>query len=194
MGFRRRRGADRPEALLAVGGDRRPAAADAGRAGRCAVLRRLGDPGAAAPAERRAVDAPPATIGLAAMLSVPAGSIRMAISCRSTPRSTPTVLVGAAVPGLFSTATAMVVYFRLIRIAGPSFTSQLNYLIPLWAVAIGVLFLGEEPTLNHLAGLVLILGGMLWSRRRGERPAIRSRSAAIQFRFGCPPRLTRTDP
>jgi len=59
----------------------------------------------------------------------------------------------------------MVVYFRLIRTAGPSFTSQMNYLIPLWAVGIGILFLDEEPTAGHLLGLVLILSGILWSRR-----------------------------
>jgi drug/metabolite transporter (DMT)-like permease len=84
----------------------------------------------------------------------------------------PGVLGALLFLGLFSTATAMVVYFRLIRTAGPSFTSQLNYLIPLWAVAVGVAFLGEEPTLGHLLGLVLILAGILWSRRpRAPEPA-----------------------
>jgi drug/metabolite transporter (DMT)-like permease len=78
---------------------------------------------------------------------------------------TPTVVGALLFLGLFSTATAMVVYFQLIRTAGPSFTSQLNYLIPLWAVVVGVAFLGEEPTLGHLFGLALILGGILWSRR-----------------------------
>jgi drug/metabolite transporter (DMT)-like permease len=72
--------------------------------------------------------------------------------------------------GLFSTAIAMSVYFRLIQTAGPGFTSQLNYLIPLWAVAIGILFLGETPSLGHLIGLLLILGGILVARRR-VRPA-----------------------
>jgi drug/metabolite transporter (DMT)-like permease len=69
----------------------------------------------------------------------------------------------------------MVVYFQLIRRAGPSFTSQLNYLIPLWAVAVGVLFLGEQPTLGHLLGLLLILAGILWSRR--APPSSRAQSA-----------------
>jgi drug/metabolite transporter (DMT)-like permease len=65
----------------------------------------------------------------------------------------------------------MIVYFRLIQIAGPTFVSQLNYLIPLWAVAIGVAFLGEQPTLSHLCGLGLILAGIFVARRerRGAR-------------------------
>jgi drug/metabolite transporter (DMT)-like permease len=74
--------------------------------------------------------------------------------------------------GVFSTAAAMLVYFRLIQSAGPGFTSQLNYLIPLWAVAIGILFLGETQTVSHLVGLLLILCGILVARRSG-RPAAR---------------------
>lgn len=68
--------------------------------------------------------------------------------------------------GFVATAFAMLLYFRLIRSAGPGFTSQLNYLIPLWAVGIGIAFLGEQPGANHLAGLMLILGGVLVARVR----------------------------
>jgi len=64
----------------------------------------------------------------------------------------------------------MIVYFRLIQSAGPSFTSQLNFLIPLWAVGVGVLFLGEQPSASHLYGLALILIGILVARR--ERRAL----------------------
>jgi drug/metabolite transporter (DMT)-like permease len=70
----------------------------------------------------------------------------------------------------------MLVYFRLIQTAGPGFTSQLNYLIPLWAVAIGILFLGEALGLGHLIGLLLILGGVLIARRRAPA-APRARAA-----------------
>ncbi len=66
--------------------------------------------------------------------------------------------------GLFSTAWASVIYFGLIRSAGPAFVSQLNYLIPLWAVGIGVVFLGEEPRPSQLLALALILGGILFTR------------------------------
>ena len=39
--------------------------------------------------------------------------------------------VSVAVLGVFSTALASVLYFRLIKTAGPAFVSQLNYFIPL---------------------------------------------------------------
>lgn len=72
--------------------------------------------------------------------------------------------------GLFSTAWASVIYFGLIRRAGPAFVSQLNYLIPLWAVGAGMLFLGEQPQGSHLIALALILGGILLTHRERRSP------------------------
>ena len=71
--------------------------------------------------------------------------------------------------GVFSTALATMVCFRLIRSAEPTFVSQINYLIPLWAVAVGILFLDEAPEPSHLYALALILGGILASRRTPAR-------------------------
>lgn len=70
-------------------------------------------------------------------------------------------LLAVALLGVFSTAAAAVIYFRLIGSAGPAFVSQLNYLIPLWAITMGVLFLGETVQPNHIYALLLILGGIL---------------------------------
>ena len=80
-------------------------------------------------------------------------------------------LLAVAGLGIFSTAAASLVYFRLVARAGPGFISQLNYLIPVWAVVIGALFLDEQPQMNHLYALALILGGILvtqlqWARLR----------------------------
>jgi drug/metabolite transporter (DMT)-like permease len=82
-------------------------------------------------------------------------------------------LAALAALGVLSTAIAAVVYFRLIASAGPSFTAQLNYLVPLWALGLGILFLGETPRPNHLYALALILSGVLIAAtgRRGT-PAV----------------------
>lgn len=82
-------------------------------------------------------------------------------------------LIAVALLGVFATAIATIVYFKLVKSAGPSFVSQLNYLIPLWAVGVGMLFLGEEPEPNHLYALGLILCGILVTQleRRGTAPA-----------------------
>jgi drug/metabolite transporter (DMT)-like permease len=155
-----------PEALVAIGGDRGallPMLAVLGGAmcyGTSAILARLRPPS-------DALSTAASTILLAGLLSLPlaldaqrAGGMGPTASAL-----TPEVVGAVLFLGVFSTATAMVVYFRLIRTAGPSFTSQMNYLIPLWAVGVGVLFLGETPTLAHLFGLLLVLAGILWARR-----------------------------
>jgi drug/metabolite transporter (DMT)-like permease len=70
-------------------------------------------------------------------------------------------LAAVAALGVFSTALAGIVYFRLIGSAGPAFVSQLNYLIPLWAVFTGALLMGETLQPNQLLALLIILGGIL---------------------------------
>jgi drug/metabolite transporter (DMT)-like permease len=100
-----------------------------------------------------------ATVAVAALVMAP-----FALgSARAQPLGADAVpaLASVLVLGVLSTALAAILYFRLIRSAGPAFVSQLNYLIPLWAVLIGVLFLGEHPQLKHLLALALILGGIL---------------------------------
>jgi len=78
-------------------------------------------------------------------------------------------VIAVIVLGVVSTATATVVYFKLITLAGPSFLSLINYLIPAWAVLMGALFLGERPAWTALAGLALILSGIALAETRGRR-------------------------
>jgi drug/metabolite transporter (DMT)-like permease len=71
--------------------------------------------------------------------------------------------------GIVATAIATVVFLTLVSVAGPSFTSFINYLIPVWALLMGVLFLGEEPTPSSILALVLILGGIALSEVGSRR-------------------------
>ena len=78
--------------------------------------------------------------------------------------------------GLVATAAATVVFLALVSVAGPSFTSFINYLIPLWAFLVGTLFMGEPLRLQALVALILILGGIALSElgaRRAVAPAVR---------------------
>ena len=61
---------------------------------------------------------------------------------------------------LIATAIATVVFLKLVTIAGPSFTSFINYLIPVWALLVGVTFMGERPEPTVLLALALILSGI----------------------------------
>ena len=66
--------------------------------------------------------------------------------------------------GLFATALASLIYFRLLASAGPTFASMINYLIPAFGVLLGVVWLGERVELNELAALGLILAGVALAR------------------------------
>lgn len=68
--------------------------------------------------------------------------------------------------GVFPTGVATVIYFAVIIRVGPSFLSQINYLIPVWAVLIGILFLNESVGYNAIIALVIILLGIAIAQRK----------------------------
>lgn len=68
--------------------------------------------------------------------------------------------------GVGPTAIATLVHLKLIASAGPTFMSLINYCIPVVALLIGVVLLGEEPGANAYSGLVLILAGIALSQLR----------------------------
>jgi drug/metabolite transporter (DMT)-like permease len=70
---------------------------------------------------------------------------------------------------IVATAIATVVFLKLVTVAGPSFTSFINYLIPVWALLMGVMFLGEQPGARVVIALVLILAGIALSEAGARR-------------------------
>ncbi len=60
---------------------------------------------------------------------------------------------------LASTAIAYLLYFRLIADVGPARALTVTFLIPLFGVLWGVLFLQEPLAVNMLAGCALVLAG-----------------------------------
>ena len=57
------------------------------------------------------------------------------------------------------TAWANIVYFRLIGSSGPTMAISVAYLIPVFAIIFGVVFLDESVTLQMVGGCVVILLG-----------------------------------
>lgn len=66
--------------------------------------------------------------------------------------------------GLFATALATILYFRIVKAAGPTFLSLINYMIPVFALAAGAIALGEQLVASVLIGMLLILAGLAISR------------------------------
>jgi drug/metabolite transporter (DMT)-like permease len=61
---------------------------------------------------------------------------------------------------LVSTVFAYVLYFRLVERAGASNSLLVTFTIPIVAILLGVLFLGEALLLKHLIGMALIALGL----------------------------------
>ena len=78
--------------------------------------------------------------------------------------------------GIFPTALASLILFRLISEAGPSFVSLSNYLIPAFALITGVMLLGEQLSSQALAGFALILMGIWISQTRRRNSSVPSSS------------------
>lgn len=70
---------------------------------------------------------------------------------------TPFVMLVAAMLALLCSAIAYVIYFRLIADVGPTRALTVTFLIPLFAMAWGAVFLHEAISLNALAGCALVV-------------------------------------
>jgi drug/metabolite transporter (DMT)-like permease len=71
--------------------------------------------------------------------------------------------------GIFPTGVAAIIFFVLIRRAGPTFLSNINYLIPLVAYFTGAVVLGELVVWHDIIALVAILFGIAVSRKPVHR-------------------------
>lgn len=74
----------------------------------------------------------------------------------------------------FSTALAYVIYFRLLSSAGATNVQLVTFLVPVSAILLGTLFLGEVLLPRHFAGMALIglglaaIDGRTWRMLRGQ--------------------------
>jgi drug/metabolite transporter (DMT)-like permease len=71
--------------------------------------------------------------------------------------------------GVFPTAIASLMLYRLLVTAGASFVSLSNYMVPVCAVILGALLLSETVTVTMLTGCALILLGIALSQRLYRR-------------------------
>jgi drug/metabolite transporter (DMT)-like permease len=80
------------------------------------------------------------------------------------------VVVSIVLLGVLCTGLAYVLYFRLIGDIGATSASAVNYVVPVAAVVVGVVFLGEPVTWNLLAGCLIVLFAIAYAERRLTRP------------------------
>jgi drug/metabolite transporter (DMT)-like permease len=79
--------------------------------------------------------------------------------------------------GIIGTGIAYVLNYQIITSEGATVASTVTYLVPVVAIVLGVLVLGESITAITLGGIALVLAGVALTRRH-PKPAGDKRPAA----------------
>jgi drug/metabolite transporter (DMT)-like permease len=119
---------------------------------------------------RRAPAGPYLSFGAGGLLMAAVMIVPLALAVEGLPAEPPPqALLGALYLGIFPTALATVMLVFVIQSAGPSFLSLVNYQVPVWAVIIGMVALGEDLPPQFVGALALILAGLAVSEARARR-------------------------
>lgn len=98
-----------------------------------------------------------------ALIMLPVSLLAGAFHVPSFPLSTPDIAVfGHAIISGF----AFFALFEMIRLSGPTYASQLNYMVTLTGVMAGILFFDEAPTWWVWAGTACVLSGVALVNKR----------------------------
>ena len=98
-------------------------------------------------------------------------AIALGITGVQSPRLDVSVVASVAILGLIGTGGAYVLNYQIITSEGATVASTVTYLLPVIAIVLGVVVLGETVTAAALAGIVLVLAGVALTRRR-EKAAV----------------------
>jgi drug/metabolite transporter (DMT)-like permease len=84
---------------------------------------------------------------------------------------TPTEWAAVVYAGLGALVVAYLLFYRGVRVLGPTRTAMYGNLQPLIAIAVAWLVLSERPTGWQAVGAALIMGGLLLSRMTSSNPS-----------------------
>jgi len=79
---------------------------------------------------------------------------------------------------LLTTALATVIFMKLVASAGPTFLSLTNYLVPLFAIVLGVIAVGERPQVTAFVALAFVFCGLFLSQYRPSKKSSDIQEAA----------------
>ena len=111
----------------------------------------------------------PDPIGIAAWVMVVSTGLLAPFALATLPDAAPGLgpLASVAALGVVGTGIAFAIFFSLLAAVGPARTMIVTYLVPAFAVAYGVLLLGEEISVASVGGLALIVGGSYLAAQGG---------------------------
>ena len=97
-------------------------------------------------------------------------AIALAVSGAQTPHVTAESVAAVAVLGIIGTGFAYVLNYQIIISEGATVASTVTYLLPVVAIVLAIVVLGESITAIVLAGIALVMIGVALTRRR-TKPA-----------------------
>lgn len=95
-------------------------------------------------------------------------AMTLGISGVQVPHVTAESMGAIAVLGIAGTGFAYVLNYQIITSDGATVASTVTYLLPVVAIVLGILVLGEDVTVSMLAGIALVLAGTALTRLRAS--------------------------
>lgn len=96
-------------------------------------------------------------------------AITLGVTGAPSPQFSVEVVASVVILGLVGTGAAYVLNYQIITSEGATVASTVTYLLPIVAIILGVLVLGEHITLLVLAGIALILAGVALTRQQRDQ-------------------------
>jgi drug/metabolite transporter (DMT)-like permease len=93
------------------------------------------------------------------------------VSGARAPQVSAASVAGLAILGVLGTGIAYVLNYQIIASEGATVAATVTYLLPVVAIVLGVVVLGETVTVTALAGIALVLAGVALTRRRRKAAA-----------------------
>jgi len=113
-------------------------------------------------------------------------AIALAIAGATAPHVTAESVTALVVLGVVGTGFAYVLNYQIITSEGATVASTVTYLLPVVAIVLGVLVLGETVTVITLAGIALVLAGVALTRRKRAGPDLLAAVVGVAVSGGHP--------
>ena len=95
-------------------------------------------------------------------------AVALPLSGAGAPQVSAISLVSLVILGVLGTGVAYVLNYQIITSEGATVAATVTYLLPVVAIVLGVVVLGETVTISVLAGIALVLAGVALTRRHGR--------------------------
>ncbi len=74
------------------------------------------------------------------------------------------VLIALFALTIFSTGLSDILYLKVIKLSGPSMIAKVNFIVPVFALIFGIIFLDEDFSWRSVAAMMIIITGLLIAR------------------------------